>query len=301
MLSRLKRFDVHLKLMDSPGMNKQTVLGAMVSVVSLVIVVILLISESKLYLDKEIIGHMRTDTTGGIEAINISFDIEFLKMSCDKITFLQEVTRGTLHLQQAEKINKISGADGSCRLHGSLGTDKVGGNFRFEMAQTIGNPGFPPVDISHRINHLMFLSTNTNFTGEKSPHPGISYPLINQLSNAAAGVAIHQYVLQVVPTDLKRANGTVEHLNQYSVTEREVEGDQLLMGVTLSGQYFKDFVGVLFTYDFSPIMLAMEEEQESIFEFLSNLCGIIGGVITILGLIDGMLYTSAKALIGKND
>jgi hypothetical protein len=38
-----------------------------------------------------------------------------------------------------------------------------------------------------------------------------------------------------------------------------------------------------------------------VFDFLSNLCGIVGGTITVLGLIERLLYSSQKVLIGKND
>lgn len=62
----------------------------------------------------------------------------------------------------------------------------------------------------------------------------------------------------------------------------------------------------------------MEERREKIVDFVSNLFGIVGGVITVLGLVfyysihyllvtiasrlfEGFLHSSTKALIGKND
>lgn len=49
------------------------------------------------------------------------------------------------------------------------------------------------------------------------------------------------------------------------------------------------------------VMLYMEERRERIIDFVSNLFGIVGGVITVLSLFEGLLHQSAKTLIGKND
>ena len=45
----------------------------------------------------------------------------------------------------------------------------------------------------------------------------------------------------------------------------------------------------------------MEENKEAWFTFLSSLCGIVGGLITLLSLLDKCVYQSTKVLIGKND
>ena len=59
-------------------------------------------------------------------------------------------------------------------------------------------------------------------------------------------------------------------------------------------------MGVVFTYDFYPIMLIHEESRESAFAFFTNLCAIVGGTITLLGLIEQCIHHSTKA-IGKKD
>jgi hypothetical protein len=62
-----------------------------------------------------------------------------------------------------------------------------------------------------------------------------------------------------------------------------------------------NFAGLAFNYDFSPVMLFLEERREKIIDFIANLFGIIGGVITVLSLIERFLQGSAKAMIGKKD
>jgi hypothetical protein len=70
---------------------------------------------------------------------------------------------------------------------------------------------------------------------------------------------------------------------------------------SLNGHQIPKFHGILFTYDFYPVTVMMEERKEGFFEFLINLCAIIGGTVTVLGLVNTGIHTSAKTLIGKND
>lgn len=48
-------------------------------------------------------------------------------------------------------------------------------------------------------------------------------------------------------------------------------------------------------------MLIMEENKPELFTFFGSFCGIVGGVITVLSLVDKCMYQSTKVLIGKND
>lgn len=48
-------------------------------------------------------------------------------------------------------------------------------------------------------------------------------------------------------------------------------------------------------------MVVLEENKENLVTFLTSLCGIIGGTITMMGLLEKCLHTSHKAIIGKKD
>lgn len=128
--SKLKKFDVHTKTIDGVH-DQQTLIGAIVTVFSIAVVMLLILSEFSMYLNKDIVSHMVADTSVGVEAIQIKFDVEFTRTSCDRITFAQEVTRGTLHSHEPERIEKEPIEGRSCWVHGSLVTDKVGGLFKF--------------------------------------------------------------------------------------------------------------------------------------------------------------------------
>jgi len=49
-------------------------------------------------------------------------------------------------------------------------------------------------------------------------------------------------------------------------------------------------------YDLSPIMVKFSEKTKSFAHFLTGICAIIGGVFTVAGLIDSVLYSSMRSL-----
>ena len=48
--------------------------------------------------------------------------------------------------------------------------------------------------------------------------------------------------------------------------------------------------GVFFIYDISPIKVKFTEKQQSFTYFLTSLCAIVGGVFTVAGIVDAILY-----------
>lgn len=57
--------------------------------------------------------------------------------------------------------------------------------------------------------------------------------------------------------------------------------------------------GAFFQYELSPFMVRHTEIPRSFGHFLTNVCAIIGGVYTVAGLIDSLLYHSIKAIQKK--
>jgi hypothetical protein len=52
-------------------------------------------------------------------------------------------------------------------------------------------------------------------------------------------------------------------------------------------------------YDLSPMMVQLTESRRSLAHFLTGVCAIVGGVFTVAGMVDGMLYQSQRALKKK--
>ena len=53
---------------------------------------------------------------------------------------------------------------------------------------------------------------------------------------------------------------------------------------------------LMITYDVSPIHAHIVEKTTATTEFLVSLCAIIGGAVSLFGLVDGMLHSGTKTL-----
>ena len=49
--------------------------------------------------------------------------------------------------------------------------------------------------------------------------------------------------------------------------------------------------GVYFVYDFSPLRSVIKETHLPLFELCTSLCAILGGVFTVMGMIDAFFYS----------
>jgi len=334
----VQRFDFHVKTIDEA--TQQTLLGGAVTVVSFVVVIYLLLSEILIYQSSEVVTRMIADKTIGMESIRIEFDIEFSQVRCEKISFMQEVTRGSVHIHEPEFVRKEEihdqhGASG-CWVHGYTVTDKAAGNFRFAVEPappkdaskdpSMANfpPGFglgggglhfeifqypelPP--LGHKVNSVSFkpVDMDTASLIDTKKVADVTFPLTDTVTEVDAAAGVHHYALQVVPTHFKPLGGgerMLKHANQYSFVEKSVplEAIAAMMGhVHIGGQQLHKFYGVIFTYDFYPLMVVLEERKEGFVSFATSLCGIIGGVITVLGLLEKCLHQSQKVILGKKD
>jgi hypothetical protein len=82
-------------------------------------------------------------------------------------------------------------------------------------------------------------------------------------------------------------------LNQFSVT-RHAKAVSLMSGES-------GMPGIFFTYELAPVMVKYSEKEKSFGHFATGLCAIIGGVFTVAGLIDKLVYTSSKIIQQKID
>jgi hypothetical protein len=126
-----KRFDIFNKTIDGVR-GQQTVLGALITISTCIIVLILFTTEIISYSKSSFTNKMVLDNSIGSVDVEIFFDVEFPRIPCHKINYVQEVTRGNIHSHEPDLIAKdpIEGGIG-CRVHGVTVTDKATGSFRF--------------------------------------------------------------------------------------------------------------------------------------------------------------------------
>lgn len=139
--------------------------------------------------------------------------------------------------------------------------------------------GADKFDLSHTINHLSF---GHHFPGLVNPLDGSS-----KRSAPDTFASMYQYFIKVVPTVYEALDGASISTNQFSVTEHfralEQGADHGLPGV-------------FFIYDLSPIMVNVREHSPSFGHFLTGVCAIVGGVFTVAGMIDSLVYRLTKSV-----
>lgn len=85
--------------------------------------------------------------------------------------------------------------------------------------------------------------------------------------------------MKVVPTIFEYRSGATVASNQYSFTEifrTTAETDRL--------------PAVFFNYELSPIMAKFTMTSRSLGSFLTGLCAIVGGVFTLSGVVDAIIF-----------
>lgn len=188
-----------------------------------------------------------------------------------------------------------------CNVAGHIDANKVSGNFHFapgsstkqdHVTHTHHVHEFSIADlakfnVSHRINRLSF---GPDF-------PGIINPLDNSenILPGATGSGLYRYYLKVVPTTYHTYDGQIIKTNQYSVTQHFKASDFRLGSFSIPG--------VFFVYDLSPIAVTLRESTPSLFAFFTKVCSIVGGVVAVAGMLDGIIYHSArkfKRSLGKD-
>ena len=86
----------------------------------------------------------------------------------------------------------------------------------------------------------------------------------------------------MIPVDLVSVKGVVTSTYQYSVTEYTQRLD--------SHSFFSRVSpGVFFKYQLTPLSMKEQQYRTGFLQFYTTLCSIIGGVITVSGIVQALL------------
>jgi len=206
-----------------------------------------------------------------------------------KISDIQQCMTEKLTEEMIQQRDESEG----CNIAGYITVNKVAGNFHIAPGRSSQIGSFVHthdvdflarnINVTHTIHHLSF----------GVPYPGLVNPLDGHVEVDLPGASMVQYFVKVVPTTYTFLNNESIVTNQYSVTEHNhhVELNDLPNGVP----------GMFVLYDMSPITVRYTEVRKSFLHFLTNMCAIIGGVITIASIIDNALYRRENSKTEKGD
>ncbi|XP_076167075.1 endoplasmic reticulum-Golgi intermediate compartment protein 3 isoform X2 [Ptiloglossa arizonensis] len=178
-----------------------------------------------------------------------------------------------------------------CQIYGYMEVNRVGGSFHIAPGDSFS------VNHVHVHDFQRYASTQFNMT-HKVRHlsfglniPGKTNPMDDTTVVAMEEAMMFYHYIKIVPTTYVRADGSTLLTNQFSVTRHS---RQLSLFSGESGM-----PGIFFSYELSPLMVKYTEKANSFGHFATNTCAIIGGVFTVAGLIDSLLYHSIRAIQKK--
>lgn len=178
-----------------------------------------------------------------------------------------------------------------CQIYGYMEVNRVGGSFHIAPGESFS------VNHVHVHDVQPYASTQFNMT-HKIRHlsfgmniPGKTNPMDDTTVVATDGAMMFQHYIKIVPTTFVRTDGSTLLTNQFSVTRHS---RQVSLFTGESGM-----PGIFFSYELSPLMVKYTEREKSFGHFATNLCAIVGGVFTVAGIIDSVLYHSVKAIQRK--
>ena len=106
------------------------------------------------------------------------------------------------------------------------------------------------------------------------------------------GLSIQNVTLQVVLTTimpLKRPKDNKFDAYEYTAQSHTFSGEGI--------------PAAKFSYTMSPIQIIVTEQKKAFYHFVTTTCAIIGGVFTVAGILDGLLYRGVslakKVELGK--
>ncbi|KAH8286741.1 hypothetical protein KR018_004461 [Drosophila ironensis] len=176
----------------------------------------------------------------------------------------------------------------ACRLHGTLGINKVAGVLHlvggaqpvvglFEDHWMIELRRMP-ANFTHRINRLSFGLYSRR----------IVQPLEGDETIIHEEATTVQYFLKVVPTEIHQTFSTINTF-QYAVTENVRKLDSERNSYGSPGIYFK--------YDWSALKIVVGNDRDLIVTFAIRLCSIISGIIVISGAMNALLLSLRRRLL----
>ncbi|KAH8274360.1 hypothetical protein KR044_010191 [Drosophila immigrans] len=183
----------------------------------------------------------------------------------------------------------------ACRLHGTLGINKVAGVLHlvggaqpvvglFEDHWMIEFRRMP-ANFTHRINRLSF--------GQYSRR--IVQPLEGDETIVGEEATTVQYFIKVVPTEIQHTFSTISTF-QYAVTENVRKLDYVAFFADSERNSYGS-PGIYFKYDWSALKIVVSHDRDYLVTFVIRLCSIISGIIVISGAINALLLTLQRRLL----
>ena len=185
-----------------------------------------------------------------------------------------------------------------CQITGSVRISRVPGFLRIRAASDSHSFNLAIMNVSHHVDRLLFSSLI------ETPRLRHVLPLEQRSGLLSSSYKMHQelatlkHYLKVVPFQYAFLDGETQHTYLYKANYNEYKPRKLEWYEGAADAYVDtDLVpNAVFHYDISPVMVVMREETQSFSSFVTKICAVIGGIYTVVGLLDNVLYHTGENL-----
>jgi len=311
-MKTIKVFDYFQKF--SYDISKPTSSGALISMISIVVICLLIFIETNKFLRPQIKkDFIILQEESGKSTINFHFSVYIPHNPCSILSVDQEDKLG-VHKTNIEahvtkkRISKIHRnvdlpalspyktddliqsieEDEGCLIEGFLEVNKVPGNihisyhpFRrvFDYLVESQPEKFKKLKLMHKFNYLTLGDKNIpiNELNSFGVYPHDEMPNFIERDNKQPN---YDYFIKIIPHVLRNEEDNSTKLNyQYSLSfsNRKSEDSEMSM--------------IMINYDMSEVTILVTKRSNNILHFLTHICAIVGGVFVIFSIINRMLQS----------
>ncbi|EGZ06871.1 hypothetical protein PHYSODRAFT_319561 [Phytophthora sojae] len=192
--------------------------------------------------------------------------------------------------EQGKAIARSAVGPEGCRLYGHLYVKRVPGNFHVHLANPAYSMDSSLVNASHTVNELWFGEHLTSGEMSMLPRDAQMQLYTHRLDNQdyTSFYKNHTYVHYIKVVTNSYVQSDAADINVYKYTAH-------------SNEYLEtdDLPSIMFRYDLSPMSVRISEDSVPFYHFLTSACAIIGGVFTVIGILDQIIHQTARALNKK--
>lgn len=189
----------------------------------------------------------------------------------------------------AEGIKTALDRGDGCRVIGAFEVMRVPGNFHISshaygevVKEMMVMYGEVKVNMTHTVNHLAFGEEKELKDVEKGFRGvGNLYALDGVVMKDEGDGMMFEYYLNVVPTIYEGLDAREMKVHQFTYHSSKTQS-----GLMIPTIYFR--------YDISPILVKYAMEKPGRFGVFVNVCAVLGGLVTIAGMVHSLLLKLLK-------
>ena len=333
LIDKFKSLDVYRKL--PPDFVKPTYSGAMLSIISSVIMLLLFLNEFSSYREIKTSSQMFIDVNRGGDKLTINVDVELTHLPCSILSIdIQDVMgshsvnlEGNIMKYRLDKTGKAIGQEPYKSVKLDIVENETHGHDHFaqpdyEMVknQLKNNEGcrIKGYFLVNKVPGNFHISSHAfGPTIQRLAQEGLlSMDLNHKINHLSFGNdeelrkvkhIFHEGVLN--PLDGKVKNGNkYKAIYEYYIKVVPTTYDDI-NGMTYYVHQFtynanetptyEHFPTLYFRYELSPVTVKYTQYKDSFLNFFIQICAILGGVFAVTGIIDAMIHKSVIVLLQK--